>query len=122
VAGNEGLTWRIETIMRLRGGNLTNDAKAMGVSQCTLSDLLSGKRKNIGIETLVKICKYYDVSADFLLGIGTSHEQMTIAELSEIVGLSGDSVAKLIKAKNSKNFVTLEFVDAFIKSDELPMK
>ncbi len=59
---------KIEDVMKTKGGTVTGDAKKMGISQCTMSDFINDKR-NIKIDTLKKMCEYYKISADYVLGL-----------------------------------------------------
>ncbi len=52
---------------------LTAAAKELGVSQPTLSNWESG-RKEPSIESLIRMAQFYNVSADFLLGLSTDRD------------------------------------------------
>lgn len=43
-------------------------AKVLGVAQTTYSQYELGKRQ-IPIDTLIKLCKFYNVSTDYMLGL-----------------------------------------------------
>ena len=59
---------------RMRGLREDNDltqkqvAEILGIAQTTYSQYELNKRQ-IPIECLVALCKYYDVSADYMLGL-----------------------------------------------------
>ena len=74
-------------------------AKELGVTDNTISYFCSGKRTP-NISQIVKIAKYLNVSADYLLGIedGTTHDT---TELMDALGLSESVIAFFQKNKNS---------------------
>lgn len=54
----------------LHGRPVTKTAEEIGISQSVLSDIIIGKKKaGISTSTLVQLCSYFHVSADYLLGL-----------------------------------------------------
>lgn len=51
-------------------------AEKIGIDKSTLSRIENGKTQNIGAEQLVNLCREFQVSADFLLGITTMPDTM----------------------------------------------
>lgn len=58
---------QFKTARKMSNMKLTEAAKKLGVSQPTLSSWES-ERKSPTIDSILKMCKLYNVSADFLLG------------------------------------------------------
>lgn len=60
-----------ERIRKLLQGNpITKAAKEMEITQSLLSDIINGKKKQgISSSTLRTMCTYFNVSADYLLGL-----------------------------------------------------
>lgn len=51
-------------------------AEKVGIDKSTLSRIENGKTQNIGVEHLIALCREFQVSADFLLGITTMPDTM----------------------------------------------
>lgn len=86
---------RVEDLIREKGGSITGDAEKIGTSQCTLSDFINGKR-SIRSDTLKKLCEYYNVSSDYILGLSdVPSPNAEIRAICETTGLSEKTVSKL---------------------------
>lgn len=59
---------RIRELRENTGKNQTEIAKILGTSQSYYSEYELGKRE-LPIKHLIKLCAYYQVSADWILGI-----------------------------------------------------
>ena len=57
-----------ERLLEIRKATHANIAAALGVSTAFISDMEHG-RKTTSIEKLAQICVFYNVSADYLLGL-----------------------------------------------------
>lgn len=55
-------------LLKTCGKSQVDIARAIGVSKQCISDYKSGKSVP-SVETLCELCKYLDVSADYLLGL-----------------------------------------------------
>ncbi len=102
---------RIEDLIKNKGGSVTGDAKKMNISQCTLSEIINGKRENIGSDTIKKLCAYYNVSSDYILGLSeipTRNE--TIQGINEKTGLSQNAINTLIIEKTCKEVALIDFI------------
>ena len=88
-------------------------AKELGVTDNTISYFCSGKRTP-NISQIVKIAKYLNVSADYLLGIedGTTHDT---TELMDSLGLSERVISFL---QTNKNPIYNECIDALVKDHQ----
>ncbi|MDP4147426.1 MAG: helix-turn-helix transcriptional regulator [Bacillota bacterium] len=62
----------IETYMDKKGWTKYKLAKEAGIGQSTLSEILSGKKKNPSVNTLQKIASALEVSFDELMGSKTN--------------------------------------------------
>lgn len=101
-----------ERIMQLRGNEtLENAAKKIGIDRTALGYYESGKRLP-GIETLLKIADYYNVSADYLLGISdTPSTDTEIKTLSDNFGINLRNAGNLkyFKKNSSKSDLFIKF-------------
>jgi transcriptional regulator with XRE-family HTH domain len=77
----ETLRSRIRQAIKSRGRTQKEVAEAIGVSQNTMSNLISGKTLDIGTSLVYAIAQELDVSTDYLFGIrdqmnrpGTPHD------------------------------------------------
>ena len=62
---------RFNEILKICGKKQSEIAKEIGISQQGLSEYKAG-RTMPSLEKLYKLCKYLDVSADYLLGLTDS--------------------------------------------------
>lgn len=58
---------RIEDLCKENGINITIMCKDTGVSRGSLTDLKSGRKKSLSIETIAKIAEYFAVTTDYLI-------------------------------------------------------
>lgn len=58
----------VKELIKERGSTQEKDAKAIGITQGALSEFISGKRE-FRSEQIRKLCKFYNISADYLLGL-----------------------------------------------------
>lgn len=73
-------------------------AKVLGTSTQTISYYINGKRKPV-FDNIVTLCKFFDVSADYLLfGVDTKNRDM-----HKETGLSNEAIEMLINAHNTNN-------------------
>lgn len=93
---------RIEIGRRIRnfrtGNNLTQAqfAENLDVSTNFISEIETGK-KNISLETLCRLCKQYDLSADYLL-FGKENDDFSQHTLSEFLSaLSVEDISIVIE-------------------------
>lgn len=63
---------RIDELCKSNGINITIMCKDTGVSRGSLTDLKSGRKKSLSIETIAKIAEYFKVTTDYLI---TGNEQ-----------------------------------------------
>ena len=59
---------RVKKLRKAHGEQQKDLAEAIGATQATISDIENG-RKATSFERLAEICKHYNVSADYLLGL-----------------------------------------------------
>lgn len=81
----------------LCGTPVTKAAKEIGVSQSVLSDIINGNKKaGIGSSTLVKLCSYFGVSSDYLLGLSDNATvEPEVQAVCKYTGLTQEAVETL---------------------------
>lgn len=84
---------RVRTLRASRGETLTKVADGIGVSKGYLSSVESGRTANVGSEVLTRIARYFQCSADFLLGLDSVAQNIN-------AGLVRDIAAALIQAES----------------------
>ena len=72
-------------------------AEKVGIDKSTLSRIENGKTQNIGAEQLISLCREFQVSADFLLGITTVPDAMNYS--AEQFGLTEKAGKALLSRK-----------------------
>ena len=72
-------------------------AEKVGIDKSTLSRIENGKTQNIGAEQLISLCREFQVSADFLLGITTVPDTMNYS--AEQFGLTEKAGKALLSRK-----------------------
>ncbi|MBR5338081.1 MAG: helix-turn-helix transcriptional regulator [Lachnospiraceae bacterium] len=73
-------------------------AEVLGTTAQAISYYINGKRKP-GFDNIVTLCKFFDVSADFLLfGIDTKN-----IDMHKETGLSNEAIEMLVNAHNTNN-------------------
>lgn len=109
-----------ETAVEREKGNRLSQAKtaeAIGILRSAFSKYLNADVE-IGVNNLVKIAKYYNVSTDFLLGLtDASPSDITDREICEKTGLTQSSLENLIRLTD-KNTPDIRY-DECQKPDDL---
>jgi transcriptional regulator with XRE-family HTH domain len=93
---------KIQDLMKNSGINAKQLTAELGLSSSSITDWKKGKGKP-SAETIIKIASYFDVSADYLLGIkrnrppeGERSVDPTVAGIIEVVqDMTEDEVAKV---------------------------
>lgn len=88
----------------IKGGKMCVD---LGISKSTMTDLKSGRRTGISMETAQKIADYFGVSVDRVLGSGQK-EKPTLKEDEQ---LDSDLIMRLCQLTPEE----IEKVDAFVQ-------
>lgn len=97
------------------GLNHKEIAAALGIGDGTLSEWCSDN-KTASIDALPKIAEYFNVSADWLIGLSdvrTRNE--SIQAINESIGLSTKAILKLNIDKDSQSNSYIDFLNAFIE-------
>jgi len=84
-----------EQLSRLRRANKQSQSQAaakLGVSQALLSHYENGSREP-KLEFIVKLCDYYGVSADYLIGI--TDDPRRVADFTQTLDEVSELIAKL---------------------------
>lgn len=59
---------RIEELCRKSGTNITAMCRQLEISRSSLSELKAGRTKTLSAQYTARICRYFRVSVDYLLG------------------------------------------------------
>ena len=85
----------LKECIKKNGHTLEEEAKAIGVSQSLLSDVINGKRE-IRSESLRRICNHFNISADYLLGLSPNPKiDADLDMICDYTGLSLEVIEKL---------------------------
>lgn len=104
----------LRDLMRSKKVNQETLANELGFSRQTISQYCSGA-SDPGLNTLVKIAKYFDVSTDYLLGVSDVKSTDTdLKAVCEYTGLSEDAVNMILSCKGD---VFGAFIDIFLCAD-----
>lgn len=127
---------RIEQLCKSRNINITTMCKESGASRSSLTDLKSGRKQNLSVDTLSKISSYFCVSVDYLAGKDEDARTLENAreELSNSIGAdpsmpSGKRLDMLFNASGYDHVVVCfnlgieqRYLDNWMKNNELPPK
>lgn len=99
------------------GLNHKEIAAALGIGDGTLSEWCSDN-KTASIDALPKIAEYFNVSADWLIGLSdvrTRNE--SIQGIHESIGLSAKSIIKLQRDKRIKDNAYVSFLNSLVEDN-----
>lgn len=112
---NQDFSRTLSLLRRERGVSQRVAAKDLGISQALLSHYENGAREP-GLLFVRKVCDYYHVSADFLLGRSMSRDGTTIIEAEELYDASAEkgnvlrgSISAMLSKKLLVNSLDLLF-------------
>lgn len=86
---NEALGRSLALLRQEKGLSQRTVAKELGISQALLSHYEKGAREP-GLAFVAKACRYYNVSADFLLGLSLSRDGTTILDAETLTDSSNE--------------------------------
>ena len=93
-------------------------ADEIGCDVSTVTKHYNGDR-NITIDYVVKYAKYFNVSADYLLGLsGAKTSDKDIQFICDYTGLSNDTIGTLHYYSNYDNYIS-SVIDVLVTSEEL---
>lgn len=102
---------RLSEIMKERKISQEKLASELGVKRQTVSLYKTGQ-SSPNTEQLCKIAKFFDISADWLLGLSDVKSiNLDIKIINELTGLNEDAVNSLIKFAQVSSMVCPEFVN-----------
>ena len=84
---NEALGRSLALLRQEKGLSQRSVAKDLGISQALLSHYEKGAREP-GLNFVARACRYYNVSADFLLGLSLSRDGTTILDHESLPDVS----------------------------------
>lgn len=91
---NEALGRSLALLRQEKGLSQRAAAKDLGISQALLSHYEKGAREP-GLNFVAKACRYYGVSADFLLGLSLSRDGTTILDTATLPDASEEKAGAL---------------------------
>lgn len=68
---------KIETLCKAHGITITTMCKSAGVSRSSLTDLKSGRSKELSAVAITKIAKYFEMSIDYFIGEENEDKEST---------------------------------------------
>ncbi|GJM58938.1 helix-turn-helix transcriptional regulator [uncultured Dubosiella sp.] len=87
---------RLKELLEERGISYQKLSNETGVSTNTIFKIIKGKSESISTDTLIKLCKFFNVSTDYFLGLSdirsTDYEN---ADLAQELGLSVSAVQNI---------------------------
>ena len=93
---NQTMGERLEDEMREKGLNQAQLANGAGVSPSLISDMIQGKDRRYTHENIIAICRYLDISADWLLGLSSVPAlDPDLRSVCKYTGLSSKAVKNL---------------------------
>lgn len=106
---------RIEDLLRLKDMSIADLSRATGVSESSISNILSGKRKNPRSDTVEKIARGFPTSPDYLNGHTDNPEPNDAPPLPEFAAEVLDLMRKLDRGRNYELYVVAK---GFLESGE----
>ena len=93
-----GLKDRIEEVMEEKHLKRSDIINGAGITATKLSNILTGESFNLGADTIMKLCKYLKVSADWLLGLSDFRSpEKNVQDACRTLELSEDAVRSIIR-------------------------
>ncbi|MBN2879882.1 MAG: helix-turn-helix transcriptional regulator [Clostridia bacterium] len=103
----------LRKVRKEHGMTMKDLAVKIGVSESAISQYENDKRQP-GYETLIELCRIFNVSADYLLGIEESEEFSITEEDLELL-----KIYKTAKQSDKQHINALaKAIDKFLKVDE----
>lgn len=107
---------KIEDLIKAKKSTQAKEAQEMCVAASMLSDIINGNRREIRSDTLIKLCKHFNVSADWLLGLSSAQsvdENIKIA--TKTTGLSEKAI-EILQTTNKQFSDNLNTLSKMIES------
>ena len=118
---------RLDDLLRAekRKGLTTNEiARSAGVAASTFSEIRNGDidadkpPRQMRAETLVKVCRYFNVSADYMLGLtDVKSQNQTTQSIHRATGLSEKAIENLRSIKRTPE-AGLYFINALLEDSQ----
>jgi len=87
---------RLSELLSRRGIKPYRLSKEIGVSEGLISNWRSGERRP-AMNNIIKLARYFEVSADYLLGIDFPVDTLKARILQSLSGLSDDALVKVFE-------------------------
>ena len=78
---------RLKALRKEKDVRQEDVSKATGIHAASLSRYENGKRTNIGRDELIKLSNYYGVSMDYIVGLSTYKQSLSLREIEKIFHL-----------------------------------
>lgn len=105
---------------RKEGVNQKALAKEIGVSSGSLSNWCNNA-KNVTADNIVKLANYFNVSADYLLGLTeVPTSNLDIRDINNKTGLSQNAIAHLMADKTVEDIETTDFISYLVTNSDFP--
>lgn len=110
---------RLSLLIKESGKSQRELAESVGVTKQSISLYVSGKRTP-DVNTLDRMCTYFHVTADYLLGRSDSRSSnIEDGAINAITGLSNEAIKVLKNLKDSDANNVLEAINLFIVQEKL---
>lgn len=93
----------IETLCKRKGITISNLCRHLEIRDSTLSELKSGRTKYLSSENVVKIAKYFGVSADAVLGIKPFEKKSSPKPHEITIDVKADGMDEIVEKAEQLN-------------------
>lgn len=93
----------IETLCKRKGITISNLCRHLEIRDSTLSELKSGRTKYLSSENVVKIAKYFGVSADAVLGIKPLEKKSSPKPQEITIDVKADGMDEIVEKAERLN-------------------
>lgn len=107
------LSERLKMLRNINGLTQPELALAIGISASAVYAYESG-RQSPNIDVVLKICKKYEVSADWLLGLDEVQNKLDLAQIVRMLEAIEENTNSLIMRPSSANASLVELSDQFV--------
>lgn len=112
---------KIEDLIKSKKSTQAKEAKDMGVAASMLSDIINGNRKEVRSDTLEKLCRHFNVSADWLLGLSDiPSRNETLQSVGAYTGLWQQALITLRVEQDTGGRDIQDFISYLISHPALP--
>jgi len=106
---------RIEDLLRIKGMSVADLSRASGVSEGSISNILSGNRQNPRSDTVEKIARGFPTSSDYLSGRSGNPEPSDAPPLPDFAAEVVEFMRQLDRGRNYELYIVAK---GFVESSE----